>query len=79
MDYKSYSSDLDPDEIKANSSATGLHPVAKSEHERSTRQAETQATRTPKPGWAWAESSGHFDWMDWHTPSTLPALADFDL
>jgi hypothetical protein len=72
-------SNLDPNEIKKNSSATGLHAAAKAEHERSARQAETPATRTPKPSWAWAESSVHFDWMDWHTPSTLPALTDFDL
>jgi hypothetical protein len=79
MDYKSFSSSLDPDEIKAHSSSTGLHPVAKAEHERSTRQAETPATHTPKANWAWAESSGHFDWMDWHTPSVQPSVADFDL
>jgi hypothetical protein len=72
MDSKSLLHDLELDEAKSKSSATDLHPVAKDEHERSAQQAETPATGTPKTNWAWAESSGHFDWMDWHTPSTPP-------
>jgi hypothetical protein len=50
-------------------SATGLRPVAKDDRERRARQPETPAARMPKANWAWAASSGHFDWMDWHTPS----------
>lgn len=79
MDSKSSERDLELDKAKSNSSATDLHPVAKDEHEKSARQAETPATPTTKANWAWAESSGHFDWMDWHTPSTLPALTIPDL
>jgi hypothetical protein len=22
-----------------------------------------------RPSWAWLHDSGHYDWMDWHTPS----------
>jgi hypothetical protein len=79
MHSKSTAFNLEPDEVKANSSETGLHPVAKNEHERNAPQAETPATRMPKATWAWAESSGHFDWMDWHTHSALLPLTDFDL
>lgn len=76
MDSILFAPDLEPDEAKANSSATSLDPVAKAEHEGSPQQVETPATRTPKASWAWAETSGHFDWMDWHTH---PALTDLDL
>jgi hypothetical protein len=79
MHRKSTVSNLAPDEVKAISSATDLHPVAKTEHESNALQAETPATRMPKATWAWAESSRHFDWMDWHTPSAHSTITDFDL
>jgi hypothetical protein len=79
MDYKSTTSDLAPNEFKANSRAIGLAPIASGEHERSARHVETPVAHTPKANWAWAESSGHFDWMDWHAPSVQPSVTDFDL
>jgi hypothetical protein len=79
MHCKSTVSNLEPDEVKANSSATGLHAVAKDERKSNAPQAETPATRMPKATWAWAESSRRFDWMDWHSPSALPTPTDFDL
>jgi hypothetical protein len=48
----------------------------KAEHERTPQQVEAPATSTQNANWAWAETSGHFDWMDWHTH---PALTDLDL
>jgi hypothetical protein len=79
MDSKSPTYNLEPDEIRSDLNATSLRPIAKSEHESNAAQAETPATRMPKATWAWAESSRHFDWMDWHTPSALAGVTDFDL
>ena len=79
MDYKSTTSDIDLDEFKANSRTTGLHPNASGEHETSALYVATPVAHAPKANWAWAESYGHFDWMDWHTPSVQPSATDFDL
>jgi hypothetical protein len=76
---KSAMRNLELDEVKANSSATGPRTVAKDDDERSARPAEIPATSKPKSNWAWAEPSGHFDWMDWHSPSALRTSTDFDL
>ncbi len=79
MSCKSTVFNREPDEVNENASATGLYPVAKNEHERNAPPTETPATRMPKTHWAWAETSGHFDWMDWHTPSVQLGVTDFDL
>jgi hypothetical protein len=65
--------------MKAGSTANGVRPATKEEHERNARHAASTHKRSPKVNWAWAEGSRHFDWMDWHTHAALPIPTDFDL
>ena len=47
--------------------------------EQSSRPDASQTVLRKSTGWAWSESQGHFDWMDFYTPSGAPDLTDFSL
>ena len=46
---------------------------------KSNQPGDAQAAPRKTTGWAWSESPGHFDWMDFYTPSGAPNLTDFSL
>jgi hypothetical protein len=58
------------DELVAKRAVRQVHtlPIAIVKDEQEIQKRRAHACR--KPNWAWAANSGHFDWMDWHTPAS---------
>jgi hypothetical protein len=51
-----------------NANADQLRPPTGAELAQGERGHKALASPMPRPNWAWSQSRGHYDWMDWHTP-----------